>query len=162
MGALKRRNVHASTITIGSAIHTGGRLQFVYRIRHEGEHRFAIIAPGGYSAHREIRLSGYYSVTPSLHTLEQRYLDDDVVDGQITAYTLEESDFSVMFDTLEEMAERIRRLGVTFAATGADYTTNPDGSHTIDYATGEEQVYSVWPTGLRTAELDALIALVDA
>jgi hypothetical protein len=89
------------------------------------------------------------------------YLQDDVVDGDITT-----SDVSIsVVEELElhEAIELCRKEGVTFAATGNDWATLPDGSHTIDYGTGREEQVTIHPRGSWWPwEYAALVAGVDA
>lgn len=160
MPNFKRRNKHASTIGIGSAINTGGRLRYVHSLRREGEHTFALIAASGHVPHTEIRLSGYYSVYPSMATLTQRFLEDNVHDGEI-AYESEEWEFNVWSNNLEEMAADIRREFLSFEATGAGYAGDPDGSQIVDFFTGEREIRTMFPRGLHTAELSRLIEMVN-
>jgi len=68
------------------------------------------------------------------------------------------------FDTPAEMVETIRRDYVTFDATGrADWAAEPDGSHDIDFATGERERISwhFFPTMPMSTWL-FVVAFVDA
>jgi len=42
-------------------------------------------------------------------------------------------------DTVEEAVQVIQREGLTFAATGADWAANPDGTIITDYSTAERE-----------------------
>ena len=49
---------------------------------------------------------------------------------------------NIVFDSVAELVEAVRRDYVSFDATGSDWACNPDGSDTIDYATGERESVS--------------------
>ena len=63
---------------------------------------------------------------------------------------------------LHEAIDLIRKEGLTFAASGNTWASNPDGSRCIDYATGMEEEVSIHPQGMWWPhEYDALVAGVD-
>lgn len=88
------------------------------------------------------------------------FLEDDVHDGAITrseTWTDEHDDL-----TAREVVRLIRGEGLTFAATGAHWAANPDGSRIVDYATGERVEVSAhldgWPERVEAAIVEAVDA----
>jgi hypothetical protein len=64
---------------------------------------------------------------------------------------------------LHEAIDLCRKHGVSFAATGNQWAADPDGSHVIDYATGEVEEITIHPQGMWWPhEYEALVAGVDA
>jgi hypothetical protein len=61
--------------------------------------------------------------------------DDDTFNVNMVPWRTE--DDYVTFDTMRELIDAVRRDCVTFDSTGAEWASDPDGSHIIDYATGE-------------------------
>lgn len=66
--------------------------------------------------------------------------DDETFNVDATPHRVE--DETLRFDTMAELVAAVRRDGVTFQATGADWATDPDGSQIIDYATAERETVS--------------------
>lgn len=93
-----------------------------------------------------------------------RFLEDDVHDGDVhpddKRTDVEAWEAGEL--TAREAVDRIRREGLTFAATGGSWAADPDGSRIVDYGTGEREEVSAhladeWPA--RVA--DAIMRAVD-
>lgn len=66
-------------------------------------------------------------------------------------------------DSVAELVAWVRQDGVTFAATGNTWASDPDGSQIIDYATGERECISWHFDSVSPALLDrVIIPAVDA
>lgn len=48
----------------------------------------------------------------------------------------------IVFDSVSDLVEAVRRDNVTFESTGGQWACNPDGSDIIDYATAERESVS--------------------
>lgn len=100
----------------------------------------------------------------------QRWTEDEIAvrdeDGNVSWYadppcddehvTVEEYDEL----TAVEAAERIRREGLTFAATGTDWAADPDGSYISNYATGERIAKTAHLSGFHPRVVAAIIERV--
>jgi hypothetical protein len=88
------------------------------------------------------------------------FLESDVYDGATPigdTWTDEHDDL-----TAREAARLIRNEGLTFAATGNRWATDPDGSRIVDYATGRRVDTSAHLEGWPERVEAAIIAAVDA
>lgn len=92
--------------------------------------------------------------------IRTRYLEENVVDGNIT-----ESDVTTeLVENLDlhEAIDLCRREGVRFDATGTDWAALPDGSFVRDYGTGEREEVTIHPQGSWWPhEFAAFVAGVD-
>ena len=72
-------------------------------------------------------------------------------------------DVTVTFDSVADIVRAVRWDGATFAATGSDWASDPDGSQIIDYATGERETVSWHFDGIPPALLSrVIVSAVDA
>lgn len=72
-------------------------------------------------------------------------------------------DETFTFDSVSELVDAVRYDYVTFAATGLDWASDPDGSRIIDYATAERETVSWHFDGISPALLSRVIVpAVDA
>jgi hypothetical protein len=67
-----------------------------------------------------------------------RYLLDDVVDGDFPRGDWNTDTTTLTEVSASEAARIISDAGLSFAASGGSWASNPDGSYTSNYATGEE------------------------
>lgn len=87
----------------------------------------------------------------------QRYYLDSVVDGDIEYHYDRPEDFE---GTIEELATWVKQDGCFFG-DGFAWATHPDSSHTVNYATGEEEIVSWYFPGLPEDALNRLIDIVN-
>ena len=87
----------------------------------------------------------------------KRYYLDSVVDGDIEYHYERSEDFE---GTLEELATWVKQDGCVFGDL-MEVATEPDGSHTIDYATGEEEEIVWFFSALPDDALNRLSAIVN-
>lgn len=91
-------------------------------------------------------------------TIETRFLEDDVVDGD---YPRDDTREDVAeCDDAAEAARLIMSMGLSFAASGTDWAADPDGSRTVDYRTGMRAEISAHLSGWTDAETAEIIAAV--
>jgi hypothetical protein len=107
--------------------------------------------------------------TVTIH--EVRYLEDECAlldeHGNVEGYEIPYDDAhttTTVYDelTAREAADRIRREGLTFAATGNDWAANPDGSYISNYGTGERCETTAHLSGFHPRVVDAIMQAVDA
>ena len=88
---------------------------------------------------------------------------DDVADFNDLPFYHGTDDETVAFDSVAELVDAVRRDRVTFAATGSDWASDPDGSQVIDYATAERECVSWHFDGIAPGLLArVIIPAVDA
>lgn len=97
----------------------------------------ALMPPRTYAARRIVTLLYEYADADGGPA---EVCDDETFNVDATPHRVE--DETLRFDTMAELVAAVRRDGVTFQATGADWATDPDGSHIIDYATAERETVS--------------------
>lgn len=92
--------------------------------------------------------------------IEVRYLEDDVYEG---THPMDDVTTTVYDElTAREAADRIRREGLTFAATGNEWAANPDGSYISNYGTGERCETTAHLSEFHPRVVDAIMQVVDA
>jgi hypothetical protein len=87
------------------------------------------------------------------------FLEDDIVDGDIGRDAYEDADIEeVAVDGIDEAVDLIQRHGLTFAATGSDWASDPDGSRIVDYYDGRrEEVSAHFADGWTDREMDRVM-----
>lgn len=86
------------------------------------------------------------------------FMEDDIVDGDFPRDDTRTDVYTGL--TVEEAAGLISREGLTFAATGADWAADPDGSRIVNYATGRRVEVSAHVEGANKHEERRLVELV--
>lgn len=104
--------------------------------------------------------------------IEVRYTEDeveirdengDVVELGTPPYDDEHTRTTEYDDlTAREAADRIRREGLTFEASGNEWAANPDGSYISNYATGERCETTAHLSGFHPRVVAAIVEVVDA
>jgi predicted transcriptional regulator len=99
--------------------------------------------------------------TGTVTTHDVRYFPDDIWEGSIRHERYQDADTEQHEDlSVEEVVELIRNLGLMFA--GNRWASNPDGSVTSDYSTGEQCEVTAHLTGFTAAQTQTIVACVDA
>lgn len=104
--------------------------------------------------------------------IEVRYTEDEIEirneHGDVEAYGTppydDEHTRITEYDelTAREAADRIRREGLTFKATGNEWAANPDTSYISNYATGERCEVTAHLSGFHPRVVAAIADVVDA
>lgn len=92
--------------------------------------------------------------------LAQHFYEDSVLDGDMTYH--DTKDQTLPCESVETAVRVIRMHGLTFEATGSDWAADPDGSYIANYATAERVETSAHVSGATDAEMNAIMAGVDA
>lgn len=94
---------------------------------------------------------------------ERRFFEPDVIDNDyadVVYHATTTRDVSV--DDLAEAARTIKDEGLSFAATGNDWASHPDGSTIVDYSTAEREERTAVLVGFTDAQMVTVINAVDA
>lgn len=76
------------------------------------------------------------------------FMESDVWEGSLPRECYENAREDVYdVDNVQEAVDIIKREGLSFKATGAEWAGNPDGSVIVDYATGKREEVSAHLTG---------------
>lgn len=104
--------------------------------------------------------------------IEVRYTEDEIAIKDEDGVTYEHADpphddehtRTTVYDelTAREAADRIRREGLTFAASGNEWAANPDGSYDSNYDTGERCETTAHLSGFHPRVVAAIADVVDA
>ena len=98
----------------------------------------------------------------TIKIIRVRFLEDDIYEGSLLPDVYDRAiEEVVAVDDIDEAVGVIAREGLSFAATGAGWAADPDGSYVINYATGEREEVSAHFEGEWTdADVNAVILAV--
>ena len=104
-------------------------------------------------------------ILPTVRVHRVRFREDDVFEGSIPRECYdnarsEDFDFDADDDAVEGAVRVIQREGLSFAATGADWAANPDGSVIVDYQFGEREEVTAHLIGFTVEQVNAIIEQV--
>lgn len=88
------------------------------------------------------------------------FLEDDIHDGDIPRDDVRTGIY--VTDDVFEAAMWIKREGLRFDATGADWAADPDGSRIVNYVTGERVEQTAHISDTTEDEFDEIVRIVDA